>query len=89
MALIKCKECGREISDAADSCPHCGFPLKQESNNNENITKKQMEEIVKDSEKRAYKDKTKKSISSCIVWIVIFFIILVIIGYCSLNLSGL
>ena len=89
MALIKCKECGKEISDAADSCPHCGFPLKQESNNDENITKKQMEEIVKDSEKRAYKDKTKKSISSCIVWIVIFFIILVIIGYCSLNLSGL
>ncbi|MCR4911309.1 MAG: zinc ribbon domain-containing protein [Bacilli bacterium] len=27
MALIKCPECGREISDQAVSCPHCGFPL--------------------------------------------------------------
>ena len=26
MALIKCPECGREISDKAESCPHCGCP---------------------------------------------------------------
>ncbi len=25
MALIKCKECGKEISNKADACPHCGF----------------------------------------------------------------
>lgn len=24
MALIKCSECGNEISDTADRCPHCG-----------------------------------------------------------------
>ena len=28
MSLIKCKECGKEISDLAASCPHCGAPLK-------------------------------------------------------------
>lgn len=28
MALIKCKECGREISDAAANCPYCGAPVK-------------------------------------------------------------
>lgn len=27
MALIKCTECQKEISDQALSCPHCGFPL--------------------------------------------------------------
>lgn len=27
MALIKCPECSREISDKAESCPHCGLPL--------------------------------------------------------------
>lgn len=27
MALIKCPECGKEVSDRALSCPSCGFPL--------------------------------------------------------------
>ncbi len=27
MALIKCAECGETVSDQADTCPHCGFPL--------------------------------------------------------------
>ena len=27
MALIKCKECGHEISDKASVCPNCGCPL--------------------------------------------------------------
>ena len=26
MALIECYECGKEISDKAPSCPHCGAP---------------------------------------------------------------
>lgn len=30
MALIKCPECGREVSDKAAACIHCGFPLGQE-----------------------------------------------------------
>lgn len=29
MALIKCPECGKEISDKAPACIHCGFPLDQ------------------------------------------------------------
>lgn len=24
MALIKCEECGKEISSTAKACPHCG-----------------------------------------------------------------
>ena len=27
MALIKCPECGKEISDLAPICPNCGFPI--------------------------------------------------------------
>lgn len=30
--LIKCPECGNEISDTCESCPHCGFKFKNESN---------------------------------------------------------
>lgn len=30
MALIRCPECGKEISDKAVSCPNCGCPMRQE-----------------------------------------------------------
>lgn len=35
MALIKCKECGKEMSDTVKKCPHCGYvnkELKKEKN---------------------------------------------------------
>lgn len=28
MALIKCPECGKEVSDSALICPQCGYPIK-------------------------------------------------------------
>jgi hypothetical protein len=28
MSLIKCSECGTEISDQAPACPKCGNPMK-------------------------------------------------------------
>lgn len=28
MAMINCPECGQEISDKADMCPSCGYPIK-------------------------------------------------------------
>ena len=47
MALIKCPECGKEISDEAEVCIHCGYPLKNkqvvESDQN---NKKQPESYV-------------------------------------------
>ena len=27
MALIKCKECAKDVSSEADKCPHCGITL--------------------------------------------------------------
>lgn len=27
MALTRCSECEKEISDRATTCPHCGFPI--------------------------------------------------------------
>lgn len=29
MTLVKCKECGKEISSKAEVCPHCGKKHKQ------------------------------------------------------------
>jgi len=28
MAIIKCKECGKEVSNKAASCPHCGVKIE-------------------------------------------------------------
>ena len=28
MALVSCKECGKEVSDGAAVCPHCGKKLR-------------------------------------------------------------
>ena len=28
VALIQCPECGKDISDKAETCPHCGCPMK-------------------------------------------------------------
>lgn len=33
MALIKCSECGNQISDKASVCIHCGCPITSKSNN--------------------------------------------------------
>ncbi len=30
MALINCPECGKEVSDKAESCPNCGFIINRQ-----------------------------------------------------------
>ncbi|RZT02900.1 zinc-ribbon domain-containing protein [Cuneatibacter caecimuris] len=40
MALFKCPECGKEISDRASTCPNCGCPIETE----EKRTKIEIEE---------------------------------------------
>lgn len=37
MALIKCSECGKEISDTIDQCPHCGHRIKKKNPINKKI----------------------------------------------------
>ena len=32
MALIKCPECSKDVSDKAQSCPNCGYELKKSDN---------------------------------------------------------
>ena len=29
MALIKCPECNKEVSDKAEICVHCGYPISK------------------------------------------------------------
>lgn len=38
MALIKCNECGHEVSDKASACPNCGCPIQYVDCSSENVT---------------------------------------------------
>jgi len=44
MALTKCPECGMEMSDMANACPKCAFPIK--SNNVQNIERKNTDHVM-------------------------------------------
>lgn len=33
MAIIKCPECGQQMSDNVKTCPHCGYQYKKEKQN--------------------------------------------------------
>lgn len=37
MALIKCYECGSQISDRAISCPHCGAPVEADVHDSQSV----------------------------------------------------
>ena len=47
MALIKCPDCGKEVSNMAAVCIHCGCPLKEESHDIDfSILDKSVEDCV-------------------------------------------
>ena len=29
MSLIRCPECNKDVSSYAESCPHCGYPIRK------------------------------------------------------------
>lgn len=53
MALIKCSECGKKISDQAERCIKCGVPIKIAS-------KKKKESVPEDEELKYLKNYVKK-----------------------------
>ena len=44
MALINCPECGKEVSDSAEKCIHCGYEIK--ASNSETTRKKKINKKV-------------------------------------------
>ena len=55
MALIKCVECGKEVSDKAPYCPNCGCPMSPIIENaNETIPQK---DLIEQSESEILQDK--------------------------------
>ena len=72
MALIKCPECGKEISDKAEICVNCGIKISDIENLHEVSQKKEQEIIQQQS------NKTKSTIGIVIgIIVVVFFVWLI------------
>ena len=72
MALIKCPECGKQISDKAESCPNCGYRI--ESTIEE---KKEIPSTIKQEAK-----EIDKKISICYAIVAVLVVLLfVCVGY--------
>lgn len=53
MALIVCTECGKEISDKAEMCPHCGNPI-----NVKPVAEEKANELSVKNKKKKKKERT-------------------------------
>lgn len=54
MALIKCPECGKDLSDKVFFCIHCGYPIKDSTDNEheQNIIQLNNEELISTTEEQ-------------------------------------
>lgn len=71
MALIKCSECSKDISDKAESCVHCGFKITKETDIEPD------EEFINDYEKENDGKNPDRSNS---YFIFIVSILLIVVG---------
>jgi hypothetical protein len=70
MAMIKCPECGSDISNSAISCPKCGLPIKKGQSSGPIMAKSEAKEILSSSEEKAYR--------KLIIWGVALTIVIII-----------
>ena len=61
MALIKCPECGKEVSDTCERCIHCGYVFNPSKRNMINDT------MSNRAEKIAIRNNREKNLSGLII----------------------
>ena len=52
MTLIKCNECGKEISDKAEICVNCGNPIQKEIEKEKLKNRKSFDDLTKEEKKQ-------------------------------------
>ncbi len=87
MALIKCEECGKEVSDKAKVCVHCGCPIEIKTvqiNAEEQIEHKEDNEVkvteYKDEKEVDRLQLDKKGITSMQILIAIIGVVTLVTG---------
>lgn len=79
MALIKCSECGKEISDKAKTCPNCGAPVVMKATLTQNNVAPPP--MVKNN-------MPEKKKGSCLKSVGIFFAVIIVLGVIGNILGG-
>jgi hypothetical protein len=83
MSLIKCPECGKDMSDKAPSCPSCGCPI--------DVVIAERQRIKKEAEIKKQQEETEKAVGKKYKRQVLSFfgllaaIVIVIAGYSIIN----
>jgi hypothetical protein len=78
MALIKCRECQKEVSDSAISCPGCGAPIASAAlKKGDNVPYSDQEVAVMLSKKKktSHLLHLVMSIITLGFWVIIWFIV--------------
>jgi hypothetical protein len=83
MALIKCPECGKEISDKAPNCPNCGFPVSdmgKESSSQDKIPEAEHETSRSDSrsDNTVSNIQIKKYLPIAIIAVIALIVIIIV-----------
>ena len=79
MALIKCPKCGNEMSEFAESCPHCGEVVSKEENQEGN-KQNNSEQLLADNEKPTESTLKPRNNKKCFFkkwWLWLIIVILV------------
>ena len=79
MALIKCPECGAEISDKSTVCVHCGYPIKENSGNTTENTEESVEVPCAQQQITITQKATRKKIDKTRI---IQIVLLLLVGVC-------
>lgn len=88
MAMIKCPECGKDISDKAMACIHCGYPISSldysENIVNEETVETETSDIIDDNTSLKQPTKTtteaKKQNMGCGIVIAVIVIIILLVS---------
>lgn len=86
MALTRCPECGKEVSDMAQSCPNCGRPLRMYQNRMQNQGNQGFNGPVQPQQNVVQAGKPKKKGPGCLTSIIL--LIFIFCGLCYIVSIG-
>ena len=84
MALVPCVECGREISEKAKTCPHCGYPFAEK----ESLGVKKDDTLSFLKNKGDDVDGAAEKGNNRLLLAVAIFMLLLTLSFCSLTITS-